>query len=143
MSGAAEFPKGEAAWTRAQAEALLRIVEDMFHRVDVDALVNGFTEDCTFRFAEPPEQKGRAALRELFAARLARQSGYRLRKTCLAIEGNRLANAWEGRWIDKGTGKAMAGYGVEVWLMRDGMIAHWEAAFNAWEVGGPRKSAVM
>jgi nuclear transport factor 2 (NTF2) superfamily protein len=140
---AVHFPKGDAAWSRPQAEALLRVVEDMFHRVDIDALVNGFTEDCVFHFAEQPEQRGRAALRALFAARLARQSGYRLKKRCLAIEGNKLANSWEGRWTDKASGKAMAGYGVEVWTMRDGKIAHWDAAFNVWEDGGARRSPVM
>jgi nuclear transport factor 2 (NTF2) superfamily protein len=140
---AVQFPKGDAAWSRAQAEALLRIVEDMFHRVDIDALVDGFTEDCVFHFAEQPEQRGRAALRALFAARLARQSNYRLRKTCLAIAGNKLANKWEGRWTDKASGTAMAGFGVEVWTMRDGKIAHWDAAFNVWEEGGARKSSVM
>src|SRR5437870_4379374 len=67
------FPKGEEAWTKEQATALLRIVEDMFHRVDVDALVLGFTGDCVFRFAEQPERRGRQALREFFAARLSRQ----------------------------------------------------------------------
>jgi hypothetical protein len=45
----AAFPAGDSPWTRAQAERLLRIVEDMFHRRDVEALVNGFTEDCVFR----------------------------------------------------------------------------------------------
>src|SRR5438128_874371 len=67
------FPKGEDGWTRAQANGLLRVVEDMFHRVDIDALVHGFTEDCVFRFAEQPERRGRQALREFFAARLSRQ----------------------------------------------------------------------
>jgi hypothetical protein len=29
----------------------------------------------------------------------------------------------------------MAGRGVEIWVMRDGKIAVWEAAFNINEVG--------
>jgi hypothetical protein len=37
----------------------------------------------------------------------------------------------------------MAGRGVEVWRMRDGMIAVWDAAFNVWEQGGQRQSPVM
>jgi hypothetical protein len=41
------------------------------------------------------------------------------------------------------TGKKMAGYGVEIWRMRDGMIARWDAAFSVWEEGGERISAVM
>src|SRR5262249_38113895 len=128
MSAPLRFPKGEGAWSRPQAEALLRIVEDMFQRVDVEALVNGFTEDCVFRFADHADKGGPAALRALFRPRLARKSGYRLKKTCLAIEGNRLTNRWEGRWTDKASGKPMAGFGVEVWTMRDGKIAHWDAA---------------
>jgi len=136
-------PKGQDAWTKPQADALLRAVEDMFHRRDVDALIEGFTEDCIVRFAEQPERRGRAALRQLFTARLARQQDYRLTKTLMALDGNVLANTWEGTWQDRETGKAMAGRGVEVWAMRDGMIAVWDAAFNIWEAGGERKSPVM
>jgi nuclear transport factor 2 (NTF2) superfamily protein len=140
---ASAFPKGQGPWTKPQAHALLRAVEDMFHRRDVDALVHGFTEDCIVRFAEQPERRGRDALRQLFRARLARQKDYRLTKTLMALDGNVLANTWEGTWEDRETGKAMAGRGVEVWTMRDGMIAIWDAAFNIWEQGGERKSPVM
>ena len=80
---ATAFPKGHDRWTKPQANALLRAVEDMFHRRDVDALVHGFTEDCVVRFAEQPERRGRAALRQLFTARLARQKDYRLAKTLM------------------------------------------------------------
>jgi len=141
MSPAATFPGGEGAWTRAQANALLRMVEDMFHRRDLEALVNGFTEDCVVRFAEQPERRGRRALRELLGARFARQQNYRLAKTLMALEGNVLANLWEGTWQD--SGRAMRGRGIEVWTMRDGMIAVWDAAFNVWEEGGERRSPVM
>jgi len=137
------FPKGEDAWTHQQTDALLRSVEEMFHRRDVEALVKGFTEDCIVRFAEQPERRGREALRLLLTARLARQKNYRLKKTCLALEGNVLVNTWEGAWEDRDTGKAMVGRGLEVWRMRDGMIAVWDAAFNVWEQGGERKSPVM
>ena len=136
-------PKGEGRWTKAQANALLRAVEDMFHRRDIDALVKGFTEDCVFRFAEQPEQRGRDALRTFFTARLARQKDYRLKKTLLALDRNVLANLWEGTWEDAGTGKPMTGRGLETWRMRDGMIAVWNAGFNVWEQGGERKSPIM
>jgi nuclear transport factor 2 (NTF2) superfamily protein len=137
------FPKGKDAWTKGQANALLRLVEDMFHRRDLAALVNGFTADCIFRFSEPPEQRGREALERFFAARFARQRSYRLTKTLKAIEGNVLVNLWEGAWEDSRSGKAMAGRGLETWVMRDGMIAEWDAAFNVWEQGGERRSAIM
>src|SRR5712664_3828939 len=109
---ATAFPKEHDRWTEAQANALLRAVEDMFHRRDVDALVHGFTEDCVVRFAEQPERRGRAALRELFTARLARQRNYRLRKALLALDGNVLANAWDGMWEDRDSGKPMRGRGA-------------------------------
>ncbi len=127
---AKSFPKGQSRWTRSQATTLLRAVEDMFHRGDVEALINGFTEDCIVRFAEQPERRGRAALRQLFTARLASQKDYRLTKTPMVLDGNVLANIWEGTWVDRETAKSMAGRGVEVWTMRDGMIAVWDAAFN-------------
>jgi nuclear transport factor 2 (NTF2) superfamily protein len=130
------FPKGQSRWTKSQANTLLRAVEEMFHRRDVEALVNGFTEDCVVRFAEQPERRGRAALRQLFTARLARQKDYRLTKTLVALDGNVLANTWEGTWEDRETGKQIADRGVEVWTMRDGMIA-------VWELEGERKSLVM
>lgn len=138
-----KFPKGEEPWNEEQVDALLRIVEDIFHRTDIDALINGFTENCVFRFAEQPEQHGREALRRLFEARMSRQKNYRLKKTNLALQGNRLANMWIGTWQDRVTGKKMEGHGVEVWVMRDGMIAEWDAAFNVWEAEGERRSAVM
>jgi len=115
----------------------------MFHRRDIDALVNGFTEDCVFRFAEQPEQRGRDPLRKFFTARLERQKNYRLKKTFLALDRNLIANLWEGTWDDTNTGKQMTGRGLEVWRMRDGMIAVWDAAFNVWEQGGERKSSIM
>ena len=51
--------------------------------------------------------------------------------------GDTIANSWEGEWQDRVTGKEMAGRGVEIWLMRDGRIAVWEAAFNFNEVARP------
>src|SRR5262245_35254408 len=111
---AAACPKGSGRGSVAQANALLRAVEGMFHRRDIGALVNGFTPDCRFHFAEQPPQRGRPALRRFFTARLSRQDGYRLRKSLLALEGNRLANLWEGRWTDAKTGTRMRGRGLEV-----------------------------
>jgi hypothetical protein len=41
-----------------------------------------------------------------------------------------MSNVWSGEWEDATNGKRMRGYGVEVWTMRGGKIAVWEAAFN-------------
>lgn len=130
-------------WTEERVGGLIAKVVAAFHAVDVDALVNGFTPDVVFRFGEQPERQGRDALRALLAARLARQEGYRLVKVNRAVSGNRLTNTWEGTWTDRETGTAMAGFGVEIWQMRGDLVERWEAAFNVWQVDGPRQSPVM
>jgi len=66
-----------------------------------------------------------------FQARSARQRNYRLRKRLRALSGDTLTNIWEGEWEDAQTSVGMKGFGVELWVMREGKIAVWEAAFNA------------
>lgn len=130
-------------WTTERAARLIAGVVERFHTVDIDGLVDGFVPDVVFRFGEQPEQHGRDALRALLTARLSRQEGYRLTKRNCAIDGCRLTNTWEGTWTDRVSGRAMAGFGVEFWDMRGEQIERWEAAFNVWEVDGPRQSPVM
>src|SRR5215472_14114852 len=56
---------------------------------------------------------------------------------CVVRLGDTIANHWEGEWEDRVTGAKMKGRGVEIWIMRDGKIAVWEAAFNTNEAGKP------
>ena len=114
-----------------EARAFVRHVEFLFMPWNVDALVDGFTEDCIVRFGTIPEFKGRAALRGFFNARSAKQKGYRLRKEFRTLMDDVISNVWEGEWEDAATGQRMRGFGVEAWSMRDGKIAVWEAAFNS------------
>ena len=120
-----------------EARALVKHVESLFMPWNVDALVAGFTDDCVVRFGDLPEFHGRAALEKFFRGRSARQKGYRLHKQLHALMGDTLANSWEGEWQDSHTGARMSGRGVEIWVMRDGKIALWEAAFNFKELGKP------
>ena len=53
--------------------------------------------------------------------------------------GDTLANTWDASWQDAQTGKPMLGRGTEIWLVRDGRIALWDATFNVWEKGGPQR----
>jgi nuclear transport factor 2 (NTF2) superfamily protein len=117
--------------TIEEARSFVRHVESLFMPWNVDALVDGFTEDCVVRFGTIPEFKGREALRSFFMARCAKQEGYRLRKHFRTLMGDVISNIWDGEWDDTSTGKRMKGFGVEVWMMRDGKIAMWEAAFNS------------
>jgi nuclear transport factor 2 (NTF2) superfamily protein len=116
--------------TVEEGRSLVKYVESLFTPWNIEALVGGFTEDCTVRFGTVPEFRGRTALREFFTARSAKQKDYRLRKHLRALEGNTMTNVWDGEWQDAATGVSMKGFGVELWILRDGKIAVWEAAFN-------------
>jgi nuclear transport factor 2 (NTF2) superfamily protein len=116
--------------TTEEARSLVKHVESLFMPWNIDALVAGFSEDCTVRFGTVPEFRGRTALREFFTARSAKQKDYRLRKHFRTLMGDTMTNVWDGEWQDTATGASMKGFGVEVWIMRDGKIAIWEAAFN-------------
>ncbi len=113
-----------------EARALVKHVESLFMPWNIDALVAGFTEDCVVRFGTVAEFRGRDKLRAFFEARSAKQKDYRLKKQFRSLSGDVIANAWSGAWQDAQSGAAMKGYGVEIWQMRDGKIALWEAAFN-------------
>ncbi len=128
---------GSNPQTLDEARAFVAHVQSLFMPWDIPGLLAGFTEDCVVRFGDLPETRGKAALEQLFRGRSERQKDYRLKKELRALTGDTIANYWEGEWQDRTTGKAMAGRGVEIWLMRDGKIAVWEAAFNFNEVDRP------
>lgn len=121
--------------TIEEARAFVKHVESLFMPWNVEGIVAGFTQDCVVRFGDLPEFRGKAELTRFFRARSARQKGYRLRKELRAMMGDMLANYWEGDWEDAQTGAKMMGRGVEVWQLRQGKIALWEAAFNVCESG--------
>jgi nuclear transport factor 2 (NTF2) superfamily protein len=115
--------------TTEEARAFVAHVESLFMPWNIDALVEGFAEDCQVRFGNV-QLSGRAALRAFFESRSARQKNYRLRKRLRTFSGETLTNVWDGEWDDAQTGAKMKGFGVELWVMREGKIAVWEAAFN-------------
>ena len=121
--------------TEDEARAFVAHVESLFMPWDIDGLVDGFTDDCVVKFGDLAELRGKPALEKLFRGRMERQKDYRLKKEFRALAGDVIANYWEGWWEDRVTGKQMQGRGVEVWTMRDGKIAIWEAAFNVNEAG--------
>ena len=123
--------------TADEARAFVAHVQSLFMPWNIPGLLAGFTDDCVIRFGDLPEFRGKAELEMLFRSRSKRQIGYRLRKELRALSGDIIANYWEGEWRDAVTGRPMAGRGVEIWVMRDGKIAVWEAAFNFNEKGRP------
>ena len=116
--------------TVEEARLFVKHVESLFMPWNVDALVDGFTEDCVVRFGALPPFRGRDVLRSFFTNRSTRQKNYRLTKQFRSLMGDTITNSWEGSWEDTETGLAMKGFGVEVWVMRDGRIGVWDAAFN-------------
>jgi nuclear transport factor 2 (NTF2) superfamily protein len=121
--------------TVEEARAFVKHVESLFMPWNVDALVAGFTEDCIVRFGTLPEFRGRETLRTFFTTRSQRQKNYRLTKQFRSLMGDTLTNVWDGAWEEAESGTPMKGFGVEVWTMRDGRIAVWEAAFNVGPAG--------
>lgn len=129
------------AWEAAQR--LVQDVEDAFGAADLARIEQGFTEDAVARFADFPEMHGRDAIMGFLRARFARTKGYRLKKTLHVLMGDMLANTWDASWEDARTGKPMLGRGTEIWRVRDGRIALWDATFNVWEKGGPPSTPVV
>ena len=134
---------GQNPRSEAEARAFVAHVESLFMPWDIDGLLAGFTDDCVVKFGDLPELRGKAALEKLFRSRRERQRDYRLKKEFRALAGDKIANYWEGWWEDRLTGKKMQGRGVEVWTMRDGKVAVWEAAFNANESGAASAMGVV
>jgi nuclear transport factor 2 (NTF2) superfamily protein len=125
------------------AKRLVQAVEDAFGAADLALIEQGFTEDAVTRFADFPEMHGRDEIMRFLRARFARTKGYRLKKTLHCVTGDTLANSWNASWEDAQTGKPMLGRGMEMWIVRDGRIALWDATFNAWVEGGPPTTPVV
>jgi nuclear transport factor 2 (NTF2) superfamily protein len=125
------------------AKRLVQDVEDAFGAADLVRIAAGFTDDAVARFADFPEMRGREAIMQFLTARFARTKGYRLKKTPHCLMGDVLANTWDASWEDAKTGKPMLGRGTEIWVVRDGRIALWDATFNVWEKGGPPSTPVV
>jgi nuclear transport factor 2 (NTF2) superfamily protein len=125
------------------AKRLVQAVEDAFGAADLARIEQGFTEDAVTRFADFPEMHGRDEIMRFLRARFARTKGYRLKKTLHCVTGDTLANSWNASWEDAQTGKPMLGRGMEMWIVRDGRIALWDATFNAWVEGGPPTTPVV
>ena len=86
--------------TIEEAREFVKYVESLFMPWNIDALVEGFTDNCIVRFGTVPEFQGRAALRAFFKARSAKQKGYRLKKQFRTLMNHTMTNVWSGEWED-------------------------------------------
>ncbi|HEY3847923.1 MAG TPA: nuclear transport factor 2 family protein [Acetobacteraceae bacterium] len=143
MPTAHSSPDDGQAITWDAAKRLVQDVEAAFGAADLARIAQGFTEDAVARFADFPEMHGRDAIMRFLRARFARTKDYKLQKTLHVLGGDMLANTWDASWQDAQTGKPMLGRGTEIWRVRDGRIALWDATFNVWEKGGPPATPVV
>ena len=121
--------------TRVCAEAIIEGVLVAFRSRNIDMILEGFTDDAEVLFGPMDVLRGRDEIEKFLRARFERQLNYRLEKDLRMVDGDRMAVAWRGWWDDAVTGAAMRGKGVEVWTIRDGRLARWEAAFNSVQDG--------
>ena len=131
------------ALTWEAATRLVQDVEDAFAAADLARIAQGFTDDAVARFADFPEMHGRDAIMRFLTARFTRTKGYRLTKRLHVLMGDMVANTWDASWQDAQTGRQMLGRGTEIWQVRDGRIALWDATFNVWQKGGPPATPVV
>lgn len=101
-----------------------------FRSQNLGLILEGFTEDAEVLFGPMPPIRGRTEIEAFLRARFKRQLNYRLEKELRMVDGDKMAVVWNGWWDDAVTGEAMRGRGVEIWTIRGGRIARWEAAFT-------------
>jgi len=133
----------DTALTWDAAKRLVQDVEEAFGAAELARIEQGFTEDAVALFADFAEMHGRAEIMRFLTARFARTKNYRLKKRLHLVMDDMLTNTWEASWEDAQTGKSMLGRGTEIWRVRDGRIALWDATFNVWEKGGPPATPVV
>lgn len=135
MNIALEQPVEEEPIAWEAAEAASRASEEKFEKGDVDGLVAKYDDEVIVRFATLPEIRGREQARAWLKKRLLRQKNYKLKKTVLAIDGQKVTRSWTADWIDSVTGKKMEGRGLELLEYRHGKLVLWDACFHVWEDG--------
>jgi nuclear transport factor 2 (NTF2) superfamily protein len=121
--------------TRECADGIVHGVLLAFRSRNIDLILEGFTDDAEVLFGPMDVLRGRGEIERFLKARFDRQLNYRLEKDLRMVDGAKMAVAWRGWWDDAITGVAMRGKGVEIWTIRGGRIARWEAAFTTVQEG--------
>ncbi len=61
------------------------------------------------------------------SANFASWTGFRIAKTLLVADGDKLAVEWDCSFVPKATGKRMRVLGAEFWKLRNGRLIEWRA----------------
>jgi nuclear transport factor 2 (NTF2) superfamily protein len=126
-------------FTEHAIQSALTYYEGLFSRGDVEAIVEGFTDDVRVRYGAHPEFVGKHHLRDLLRQRFARMRDYRLSKRLEFISAPRFASSWAGSWVDADSLTQMNVYGLEILTVRGGKFCEWLAVVTVWpaEAGKP------
>jgi hypothetical protein len=104
--------------------------------LDINAFVQGFTEDCIVSFNEQAEMRGRESLRQLMGPRFdhlaASGSGFIRRKALRSLTSNIFGVIWLNNRVDAKARRPKRSRGVEFWVMKDSRIARWDCSSTAW-----------
>jgi len=118
----------------AEARRLVAMFAEVTTSKDVERFLSGFTDDCVVQFGRFPTMRGKEQFRPFVASMFSpRLRDFVCRKTLRTLSGNVIGVTWMSEWIDGDSGKRKLGRGFEFWIMRDGRIARWDAAFNSWD----------
>src|SRR5688500_5238396 len=113
----------------------LKQYEVLFSNGDVEAILEGFSDDVRVRYASFAPFTGKEQLRAMLRERFARRRDYRLSKAVEFVSAPRIAASWTGRWVDADTGVEMELFGLEVMTVENGKIVDWRASVSTWQAG--------
>lgn len=117
--------------TEAGVQAALTHYERLFEQGDVEAILDGFTDDVEVRYGVAAPFVGKYNLRDMLQRRFASMRDYRLTKRLEFLSAPSFASSWTGRWIDAHTGTRMELFGLELLTVRDGKMCKWWASASA------------
>lgn len=119
--------------TETTASAALKNYERLFSDGEVEAILEGFTDDVQVHYASFPPFTGKDRLREMLQRRFADMRDYRLSKRLEAICPPHFVSSWTGSWIDIRTSKRVESFGLELLTLRDGKFSRWTASVSSWQ----------
>ncbi|GAA5150131.1 hypothetical protein GCM10023321_15000 [Pseudonocardia eucalypti] len=118
--------------TETAVSTALKGYEKLFSNGDVEAILEGFTDDVEVHYASFPPFAGKDRLREMLQQRFATMRDYRLSKRLEVLCPPHFVSSWTGSWIDIHTNEQMTLFGLELLTVRDGKFSRWTASVSSW-----------
>ena len=110
----------------ASTLAVVEVFNEVFNRHDVDAIMNGMTDDCVFEGTGPVPDGARfhaqVAVRAVWEGLFSSSPEACFETEDIFAHGDRCVGRWIYTWVD-GDGNPGRLGGVDVFRVRDGKIA--------------------